>query len=547
MPTVLQFRRGTTAQNNSFTGAAGELSVDTDLDIIRVHDGSQPGGFALVGTASSQTLTNKSYEGSTLSVTGNVTGGNLITAGLISATGNITGNFFLGNGSQLTGIDATSIQNGTSSVAVINENGNIRTNVAGTTIATVSSSGLLVTGSIEATNGFIGLDATAIANGTANVRTFANANVTVSAAGIANVLVVTGTGGNIAGTLNATGNANVGNLGAATVVATTLTGTLSTAAQTNITSVGTLTSLTVTGNSSGGNLNTAGQVVVTGTGAATSTTTGSIRTAGGLGVAGNAYVGGIAVVTGNISGGNVSGTNLTGTLLTAAQTNITSVGTLTSLSVTGNISGGNVSGTNLTGTLLTAAQTNITSVGTLSTLTVTGNVTGGNLITAGLVSLASITKSGSNGVGNIGQSNNTFNTVFAKATSAQYADLAELYTADATYKSGTVLVFGGAAEVTESTESHSVRIAGVVSTNPAHVMNSSLTAEHTAVMALVGRVPCRVVGTIAKGDCLVSSDLPGVATTLDAVKYQPGAVIGKALENYNSTEPGIIEVVVGRL
>jgi hypothetical protein len=190
-----------------------------------------------------------------------------------------------------------------------------------------------------------------------------------------------------------------------------------------------------------------------------------------------------------------------------------------------------------------------TVVGTLESavVTATGNITGGNLITSGLVSLSSITKSGSNGVGNIGSATNTFNTVFARATSALYADLAELYTSDSDYAPGTVMMFDGAAEVTESSESHSVRIAGVVSTNPAHVMNSSLTAEHTAVVALVGRVPCRVVGQIRRGDCLVSSDIPGVATTLDAVRYQPGAVIGKALENYNSAEPGVIEVVVGRL
>ncbi len=59
MPTVLQFRRGTTSQNNSFTGALGELSVDTDLDTLRIHDGSTAGGFTLVQTAATQTLTNK--------------------------------------------------------------------------------------------------------------------------------------------------------------------------------------------------------------------------------------------------------------------------------------------------------------------------------------------------------------------------------------------------------------------------------------------------------------------------------------------------------
>ena len=59
MPTVLQFRRGTAAQNNAFTGSAGELSIDTESDTIRVHDGSTAGGFTIAQLAATQTLTNK--------------------------------------------------------------------------------------------------------------------------------------------------------------------------------------------------------------------------------------------------------------------------------------------------------------------------------------------------------------------------------------------------------------------------------------------------------------------------------------------------------
>jgi hypothetical protein len=94
-------------------------------------------------------------------------------------------------------------------------------------------------------------------------------------------------------------------------------------------------------------------------------------------------------VTGNVAAGNVSGTTLSGTFLegtlqTAAQPNITSVGTLSTLSVTGNVAAGNVSGTtlsgtNLVGTLQTAAQPNITTVGTLGSLAVSGNVSAGNV------------------------------------------------------------------------------------------------------------------------------------------------------------------------
>jgi hypothetical protein len=262
---------------------------------------------------------------------------------------------------------------------------------------------------------------------------------------------------------------------------------------------------------------------------------------------GNVTTAGLITATGNISGGNLSGTSIVGTLTTAAQTNITSVGTLTSLAVTGNITSGNLSGTSIVGTLTTAAQTNITSVGTLGALTVTGNVTGGNLITAGLVSLASITKTGSNGVGNIGASTSVFNTVFAKATSAQYADVAEKYLADQDYAPGTVVEIGGTAEVTETTAYASVCIAGVVSTDPALIMNSGAQGEHPVAVALLGRVPCRVAGQIRRGDLLCSSTIAGHAVSMPADQYRPGAVIGKALADHDDAGPGMIEVLVGRL
>ena len=163
------------------------------------------------------------------------------------------------------------------------------------------------------------------------------------------------------------------------------------------------------------------------------------------------------------------------------------------------------------------------------------------------VALASITNNGTDGTGNIGSSANSFNTVFAKATSAEYADLAEMYAADADYKPGTVLSIGGTAEVTESTEYADSAIAGVVSTNPAFKMNKNLKATHPVTVALTGRVPCAVVGSIKKGDLLTSSDIAGAATRLHPEDFVLGAVLGKSLENYNSDTPGIIEVLVGRI
>ena len=163
--------------------------------------------------------------------------------------------------------------------------------------------------------------------------------------------------------------------------------------------------------------------------------------------------------------------------------------------------------------------------------------------TSGITTPA-ILNAGANGVGNIGSSTTYFNTVFAKATSAQYADLAEMYVADSSYVPGTVVEFGGEFEITQTTISHSTAIAGVISTNPSYLMNSTQSGEHVLPVALTGRVPCQVQGPVKKGDVLVSSVIPGVAQRI-GVNYQPGCVIGKSLETITTTEIKTIEVVVG--
>ncbi len=245
---------------------------------------------------------------------------------------------------------------------------------------------------------------------------------------------------------------------------------------------------------------------------------------------------------------------LTGTTLNSSvvTSSLTSVGTLGILSVTGNITGnyfiGN--GSQLTGLPTGYTDSNVvtllSSFGS-NTISTTGNVTGGNLITAGTLSAIEIVKTGSNNVGNIGQSDNTFDTVFAKATSAQYADLAECYAADQHYPVGTVLVIGGTREVTESTDFAQTTIIGTVSDKPAYIMNSGIKSDHVAVVALTGRVPVRVVGNINRGDLLTSSLVPGHATALPESQWRPGAAIGKALESYDSMDSGMIEAIVGRL
>ena len=164
-------------------------------------------------------------------------------------------------------------------------------------------------------------------------------------------------------------------------------------------------------------------------------------------------------------------------------------------------------------------------------------VTAANVFVTG-----TITTSGT-GTVNIGTNANKFGTIYGTATTAQYADLAERYASDKQYEPGTVVVFGGQAEITVNDSAYDTRIAGVVSTNPAYLMND---ANDGLPIALTGRVPCKVIGPIRKGDVLVASKFPGIAQAIDNSKWVPGCIIGKALEAVEQTEITTIEVVIGR-
>jgi hypothetical protein len=159
---------------------------------------------------------------------------------------------------------------------------------------------------------------------------------------------------------------------------------------------------------------------------------------------------------------------------------------------------------------------------------------------AGLV-VGNIINANGNGVGNIGSSSLYFNTVFATATTALYADLAENYLADTDYAPGTVVVFGGEQEITVTTEAADERVAGVVSTNPAYLMNSG---EPGLPIALRGKVPVRVVGPVTKGDSLVTSTTPGVAFSVGRERIYGQAVFAKSLESNNSDDEKVILAVI---
>jgi len=245
------------------------------------------------------------------------------------------------------------------------------------------------------------------------------------------------------------------------------------------------------------------------------------------------------------------GTNAQNAAFTGALGEITVDTTARTLRVHDAITAG---GSNIATVAYVTAQISALSANSISSGTTSVNIpsSGGNvIITVAGNSIATFTAAGiingqANGVGNIGNATGYFNTVFAKATSAQYADLAEMYIADANYAPGTVVEFGGSAEITIASTDHSTRVAGVISTNPSYLMNATLSGDNVLPVALTGRVPCQVVGTIAIGDRLVAGDIPGVATLLDLSKYEPACIIGKALEDYDSQDIGKIEVAVGR-
>jgi hypothetical protein len=160
------------------------------------------------------------------------------------------------------------------------------------------------------------------------------------------------------------------------------------------------------------------------------------------------------------------------------------------------------------------------------------------------VGVLGITNLNGSGIGNIGASGAVFNTVFATATTALYADVAERFAADVEMLPGTVVELGGSAEITESVNELSENVFGVISTRAAYLMNSGAGTDSThPPIAMTGRVPVRVVGSIRKGDRLVAAGngLARAAKTGEATAFN---TIGRSLESKESESLGVIEAIV---
>ena len=294
------------------------------------------------------------------------------------------------------------------------------------------------------------------------------------------------------------------------------------------------TTLSVTGNITGANLNTGAQVVATG-----NVTGGNIVTAG------------LITATGAITGtANITGGNLRTAGLISATGNITSAANVAGTFFIGN-------GSQLTGLSLGVSVTkfqngtsegnigdsggninfNVAGTSNVAVFTTTGGVFTG-------LTTPSIAKSGTNAVGNIGSSVNYFNRVFATATTALYADVAERFAADEVMEPGTVVELGGAKEITRATNDLSEQVFGVISTNPAFMMNGGAGEDDThPAVAMTGRVPVKIVGRVRKGDRLVSAG-DGVARAAQPGEATAFNVIGRSLVDKLTPESGTIEAIV---
>lgn len=414
-------------------------------------------------------------------------------------------------------------------------------------------------------------------------QTFSVIGTTDSTAPTNGALVVAGGAGVVK-------NLNVGG----TVTAAGFYGTISTTNQPSINQLGTLVSLNVGGSTTfhnvvyantamnSSNVYTGAMVIAGGIGL-----TGNLNLTGGIGAGGTLGQNGQFLVSSGMgiawSNAPIASALIYGTTNLVTTTNFANVGvngvniasfSNTSLTISGNISANYFTGngalltgitsygnTNVAaylatsgissygnvnvaaylptysgsigGTLTTAAQSYITSLGVLSGLTISGThtINSNNNATA-------IINGATNGVGNIGASGATFNTVFAKATSAQYADLAEKYLSDQNYECGTVVMVGGTREVTAS--KFGFRAIGVVSTNPAYMMNSELAGG--TYIALKGRVPVKVTGTVNKGDSLIGAD-NGLALSASGI-IAPNMVFAIALEDNDNGWINVIEAII---
>ena len=418
MATQVQFRRGTTAEHATFTGAVGEVTVDTTLDTLRVHDGAVAGGYRIAKFSEVPATLNFTVDADD-------------SASIIIPT-NGTGSLRFTGGNSLT---SSTDSAGTVSFS-LDKSIDINTISSSDSTSVTISDGLIVTGNLSFDGGvsvstildednFASDSATALAT-QQSIKAYVDSATTSGA-----IALGTDTSGNY--------------------VASITNGSFITGGDGGSEGAGLTLSVDAT------DANTASKVVA--------------RDA-----------------SGNFSAGTITA-NLTG-------------------NVTGNAD------TATTATNVTATANNTTNETVY--LTFVDGATG----TQGIETDTNLSY------------NPSTNILSTTASQAQYADLAERYSADAIYDEGHVVVHGGAKEITESNQENDTRIAGVISERWAYLMNQQ---EDGPAVALKGKVQCKVVGSVSKGDLLVSSSTPGHAVASESPN--PMAIIGRSMVDDENTHP----------
>lgn len=439
MATQVQFRRGTTAEHASFTGAVGEVTVDTTLDTLRVHDGATAAGVRIAKFSEIPTTFNFTVEADD-------------SAGVPISTDGTGTLRFAGQNSITTSSDSS----GTLNIALNDD-------ITVDQIAAKDSSSINITSPIQVT-GNINTDTSLTIAGSTTVTSVLDEDNLVSDSATA--------------------------LATQQSIKAYVDGEVSSLSSTSITQ---------------GNSNVT--VADSGTGTVTVTIDGATHT--------TFAAAGLSTDTVNVNVLN--------------STDSSAIQVTDALNVSGAVTSAGGFVGDVTGNASSADQ--------VKTVDADGD---DNAYFVTFVNSQDSTATANDLKVDGGLSYNpSTNVLTTTASSAQYADLAEKYRADKSYDEGHVVILGGSEEITESTQENDTRIAGVISEHWAYLMNEQ---ENGPAVALKGKVECKVVGSVAKGDILVSSSTPGHAVASDTPN--PMAVIGRSMVDDSNTHPRKIYIKI---
>jgi len=298
-----------------------------------------------------------------------------------------------------------------------------------------------------------------------------------------------------------------------------------------------------------------GQLLVANNTPSFANATGALQVSGGISTGGNVYVGEHVYAANDIS---AQGTGIFGSIRSnaniSAATTLTAAGAVTGQSLASNsfvtihttlVTGGNAT---VNGLAVNTSATISSTLGVTGAVTAAGGLqntpignTTASTATFTTVRTGNVIPSTAN-ASTLGNSTTWYSAVYATAVQSFYADLAEKYIADQIYDPGTVVIFGGTEEITTTDKPGDTRVAGVISTDPAYLMNMSSTG---LPVALRGKVPVKIVGQVSKGDLLITSEVPGHGASVGfRTDYDSNAVFAKSLVDDRSYDARVIWAVI---